>query len=490
MRSPRREVLMARFSKTFLTQPLDRLALGILAGLMMAIVLLLITGEHSSPKVRSFSWQDQTISAKDTAFTLSFSRPMEPDSIAENLKITPELPGKMSWAGRRMAYTLTRPAEYGQTYRIELPSGKERLNKQANPLQAFSAQVSSRDRIFAYVGTEGDEVGRLVLFNLTKSEKRVLTPSSLEVMDFHPYALRDRILFSAVERSNQPKGIAEQQIYSVTTGLLANQTSGQIEKVLDNTTYQNLKFDLSDDGETIVVQRVKRNQSNEFGPWILQAGQEPKSLKTQQPGGDFVITPDGTAMAIAQGQGLAILPLQPEASPLSFLPQFGTVLGFAKDGNSAAMLKFNTDYTRSLYLVNNQGLQKELLRTTGSIRSAQFSPRSNNLYCLLTQLQSGGVYKETPYIAVVDLQEAMGLEKAPTAITPLLELPEQRDIQMSLAPDGRAILFDQLNPSNAPTGQASQSGSRLWLLPLSPDPKVRLQPTALPLPGFHPRWLP
>jgi hypothetical protein len=166
------------------------------------------------------------------------------------------------------------------------------------------------------------------------------------------------------------------------------------------------------------------------------------------------------------------------------------VLGFAKDGNSAAMLKFNTDYTRSLYLVNNQGLQKELLRTTGSIRSAQFSPRSNNLYCLLTQLQSGGVYKETPYIAVVDLQEAMGLEKAPTAITPLLELPEQRDIQMSLAPDGRAILFDQLNPSNAPTGQASQSGSRLWLLPLSPDPKVRLQPTALPLPGFHPRWLP
>jgi hypothetical protein len=47
------------------------------------------------------------------------------------------------------------------------------------------------------------------------------------------------------------------------------------------------------------------------------------------------------------------------------------VLSFARDGSAAAMVKFNTDYTRSLFLVTNQGLQKELLRTTGSILSGE-----------------------------------------------------------------------------------------------------------------------
>jgi hypothetical protein len=479
--------------KTRLPQPLDRIALAVLLGLTLTIGIILLSGEHSSPKVRSLSWSGKTISAQDTAFTISFSRPMEPDSIAQNLKITPELPGKMSWSGRRMAYTLTRPAEYGQTYKIELLSGKERLNPKAQTLQPFKAEIPTRDRVFAYVGTEGDEIGRLVLFNLTKNEKQILTPSNLEVMDFRPYTRRDRILFSAIDRPTQgtpPQGVAEQQLYTTTTGLRSGERSGQIDKTLDNTTYQNLKFDLSLDGQTIVVQRVNRKDTNDFGPWLLQPGEAPKALKTQQPGGDFIITPDGSAMAIAQGQGLAILPLQQNASPLSFLPQFGTVLGFAQDGNSAAMQKFNGDYTRSLYLVNNQGLQKEVLRTSGSIRSAQFSPDGKNLYCLLTQLQPGETFRETPYIAAIDIPEAIGSKKVLTAVSPLLELPEQRDIQMSLAPDGKAILFDQTSAAPKAQTPSTQAGSRLWLLPLSPDPKTRLNPTTLPLPGFHPRWLP
>jgi hypothetical protein len=484
---------MAPSWKTRLPQPLDRTALAVLLGLALAIGIILLSGEHSSPKVRSLSWSGKTISAQDTAFTISFSRPMDPDSIAQNLKITPELPGKMSWSGRRMAYTLTRSAEYGQTYKIELLSGKERLNPKAQPLQPFKAEIPTRDRVFAYVGTEGDEIGRLILFNLSKNEKQILTPSNLEVMDFRPYTRRDRILFSAIERlapGSQPQSIAEQQLYTTTTGLRPGERSGQIDKTLDNTTYQNLKFDLSLDGQSIVVQRVNRKDTNDFGPWLLQPGEAPKALKTQQPGGDFVITPDGSAMAIAQGQGLAILPLQQNASPLSFLPQFGTVLGFAQDGNSAAMQKFNGDYTRSLYLVNNQGLQKEVLRTTGSIRSAQFSPDGKTLYCLLTQLQPGETFRETPYIAGIDIPEAIGSKKVLTAVSPLLELPEQRDIQMSLAPDGKAILFDQTSAAANPKAPPSQANSRLWLLPLSPDPKTRLNPTALPLPGFHPRWLP
>ncbi len=105
----------------------------------------------------------------------------------------------------------------------------------------------------------------------------------------------------------------------------------------------------------------------------------PKRLESQ-PGGDFTITPDSQAVAVAQGQGAAILPLQGDASkPLDFLPQFGLVQAFSKDGSQAAMVKFNTDYTRDLFLVTNQGVQKQLLKTTDKSRCAETTIKNYRL---------------------------------------------------------------------------------------------------------------
>jgi hypothetical protein len=302
----------------------------------------------------------------------------------------------------------------------------------------------------------------------------------------------------------------EQKLYTVTTGITINpppqvaatpddrplvappaKPPGEVQLVLDSKDYQNLKFDLSADGQVIVVQRVNRNDPADFGPWILRDGKPPETLKGE-PGGDFLITPDSNSLAISQGQGLAILPLEPDAKPLDFLPKFGMVLTFSRDGSRAAMVKFNTDRTRSLFLVTNQGTQKELLRTTGSILKAQFDPARQVLYCLLTELIiEGDLYREKPYLAAIDLKTSK--------LTPLLELPEQRDIQMSLAPDGIGILFDQAtttDTANSKAVQRTQDGkviadSQLWLLPLDIEkPTVALQPEALPLNGLHPRWLP
>ena len=213
-----------------------------------------------------------------------------------------------------------------------------------------------------------------------------------------------------------------------------------------------------------------------------------------------MITPDSATVAVAQGQGLAIVPLS-EAEKTDFLPQFGMVLDFAKDGTTGAMVKFNSDYTRSLFLVTNQGVQKQLLRTTGSILNCQFNPLGQNLYCLLTQLLDREEYQEQPYLAAIDLSSGKQ--------TPLVVLPNQGDVQMSLSPDGLALLFDQVvtTSSNSsaliplPDAGEAIATSRLWLLPLIPSNgnqaasnlrslPPQLQPQQLPLPGLHPRWLP
>jgi hypothetical protein len=479
-------------------QPLDRAAILTMLVLGALIVLMLLSGDRSAPRVREFNWQDKQIGGEDVAFVLTFSRPMDDASVERHLKIEPPLPGKTSWAGRRMAYTLTAPAPYGTTFRVKLQDAQDRFT-QMGPnrakMQPFAGTFQSRDRAFAYIGTEPGEAGKLILYNLTKQEKLPLTPPNLEVTEFKPYPAGDRILFAATARTTPPQGFAEQKLYTVTTGIsyatppapglgapepTAAKSAGQIELLLDNPDYQNLKFDLAANGQVIVVQRVNRKNPTDFGPWVIRPDAPAQPLDNKQPGGDFLITPDSDSLAISQGQGLALLPLRPQADPLNFLPKFGMVLGFTKDGSTAAMVKFNTDYTRSLFIVNNQGIQKEVFKTTGSILKAQFSPDRQTLYCLLTNLLPGAAYREQPYLAAIDLKTALTASNPDTALRPLMLLPPQRDLQMSLAPDGLALLFDQ----------KTAAGSSLWLLPLTPDPANPAQPVALPLPGFHPSWLP
>jgi hypothetical protein len=489
-------------------QPIDRLALGLMVVLSLLIGILLLGGDRSAPRVRDFSWQGKAVSAEDTAFTLTFSRPMNHASVEANLKLEPTIPGKFSWAGRRMAYTPLFTLPYGGQYKVELKGAIDQLsNRQGKgkPMQPFTASFRTRDRIFAYIGIEGSEQGRLILYNLTTQKKSILSPPDLVVMDFKPYPNGEKILFSASDRPSQEKGLLTQQLYAVTTGLSFSAESsdtpvpeGRLDLILDSKDYQNLKFDLSADGKTIVVQRLNRRNPSDFGLWIVsEKDKKPKPLGNQ-PGGDFLIAPDSASVALAQGQGVAILPLKPGAKPLDFLPKFGVLLNFSQDGSSAAMVKFNTDYTRSLYLVTNQGTQKELLRTTGSIQSCEFAPKRDTLYCLLTQLIKGEQYQEEPFVAAIDLKPDPNNKQLP--VRPLVVLPQQRDIQMSLSPDGLALLFDQIGtkpPSATDTlrandGQAIAAGF-LWLLPLSdltsstPPPQVK--PEKL-LPGFHGHWLP
>jgi hypothetical protein len=510
-------------------QPIDRIAILLMLVLALAIGGIVLKGDRTAPRIRDFTWQDRQVGAEDTAFLLNFNRPMNQASVEQNLTIDPPLPGKMSWAGRRMSYTLEHPAPYGKAFTLSLQGGHDRFSPRTDPrtqLQPYRGQFRSRDRAFVYLGAEGKEAGRLVLQNLTTQQQAILTPENLVVMDFKPYPEGDRLLFSAIERTAEVGGLLEQQLYSVTTGI-QNQAPasapgaiapsppsptdsgsaapvGQVALVLDNKEYQNLKFDLSPNGKTIVVQRVSRQNSSDFGLWRVSDNQPPQPIKAD-PGGDFLITPDSGALAMAQGQGMAILPLAtlpPAGSPvestepLDFLPKFGVVLTFARDGSAAAMVKFNTDPknpTRSLFLVNNQGTDKELLKTDGSILSAQFDPAKQNLYCLLTRRIPGDVYQEQPYLTAIHLATAEAID--------LLQLPIQRDVQMSLAPDGLAILFDQVIDAPEDQQQGSVRGSegkaiassKLWLVPLLQDDKGMPQsaePQELGLKGLRPRWLP
>ncbi len=458
---------------------------------------------HTGAKVAEFSWQDRTIGREDRAFILTFNRPMNRDSVARNLKIEPPLPGKISWSGRRLAYTLASPAPYGETYHLTLDRAQEQFatgNKLGATIRPFRGEFRSRDRAFAYISSKPESNGRLVLYNWTQQTETILSPVDLIVFDFEPYPQGDRILFSAAARKSGDDGIRTLQLYSVTTGLNIPKSRAfepQLKLILDNQQYQNNQFDLARDGKTIVVQRLDRQNPANFGLWLLAEDQKPQLLDAAV-GGDFLLTPDSQTVAVARGEGIALLPLEPKAQPVDFLAKFGRILAFTADGTGAAMVDYNTDnaklrYSQSLYYVNNAGIETELLNLKGSIVDCQFAPTATHLYCLLTELQASATeYKEKPYFAAIDLQTSK--------VLPLFSLPEYRDSKLSMAPDGLGILFDRVLTDNSTTNidrnlqpESTVVKSSLWLLipPADRAAKSSLyRVEELPFSGYHPQWIP
>ncbi|MEG3976585.1 hypothetical protein QT970_18460 [Microcoleus sp. herbarium8] len=100
------------------------------------------------------------------------------------------------------------------------------------------------------------------------------------------------------------------------------------------------------------------------------------------------------------------------------------------------MLKYNSDFTQSIFLVTNQELQKELIRTTGELIDCQFAPGTPQLYYFLTRRKPGKDFSEQFTLEAIDLQTF--------AVQPLLVLPDQVETKMSLSPDGIELLLDRV----------------------------------------------
>ncbi len=274
-------------------QPLDKASLALIIVLTVLIGLIILQGDAVKPSVRNFSWENSKIGAEDISFGLTFSRPMDIESVENNLKIEPPLAGKISWAGRRMVYTLLTPAPYGENYKVKLEDAKDKFavaKGTKKVIQPFTGNFVSRDRVILYLGAENKERGRLVLYNLTQQNKRLLTPKDLIVLDFEPFTQGDRILFSAHTRNSQD--ILSAQLYTVSTGIKADKATkakppGKVDLVLDSKEYQILKFDLSPDGKTIVLQRAHKNNPSDFGLWFLSVEDnskngEPQRIKSEE----------------------------------------------------------------------------------------------------------------------------------------------------------------------------------------------------------------
>ena len=478
----------------------DWIALGCIVILSLALGAILVRGEQIPLRVSYFSWNGKKVGLQDKTFRIAFNRSLDRDSVKKYLSIDPPLPGKISWQGRQLIYTLDDPPIYGTNYQIKLQNAQRIYDQE--PIEPFVSLFSTRDRTFAYIGITPEERGRLILYNITDTDqpkKTILTPLDLIVTNFRIYPNGNKILFSAYESNLRSQALVNQQLYTVTTGLKVSSNgfeiprAGRLKCILDAKDYQNLSFDLSRNGKSIVIWRVNRKNSADSGLWAISEGREPRPLGV--PGGDFVISPDGKRVVVSQRSGVGIVPLTSDGGSSEFLTGYEKSLGFSADGKQMLMVRDNRDYTRSLVLVNQNKKEQELFRTLYPIIDCEFEPREEKLlYCLKTDLveEKEGQYREEPFLSVIDIDK--------TADLPLLSLPNYRDVQLSMSPDGVALLFDQVVTTVSKSTndlitleQQAIADGQVWLLPLpelkESDKTLKIKPEELEI-GFKAQWLP
>ena len=362
----------------------DRLMLATITILSISIAIVLWQGDHSILQVKDFSWDSRIVSSTDKEFSLQFNRPVDQASVEENLTIDPPLPGTVSWAGGKLFYSLAERPIYGRNYQIQLQSAKQSYgNPRSEP---FVALFTTRDRAFSYIGISGEERGRLVLLNNTQQKKVILTPPDLIVTDYDIYPDGNKIVFSAYEPTGRTQQENRQRLYTVTTGLnfqpgTESQKAGRLKLLLDAKDYDNVKFAVSDNGNTLIVQRKNRRNQTDNSLWVMMDNSPPRPLGI--PGGEFVIAPDGKIITVAQQGGILIEPLVAEASGRRFLPGYEKSLGFSADGSRQFVIKNNSDFTRSLYRLDRNGKSEELFKTVNPIVTCELEPRQEKvIYCL------------------------------------------------------------------------------------------------------------
>ncbi len=470
--APSRTELWRRISRW---QPLDRWVLGVSGVCVVVLVGLIGWGLFSPPGVQEFSWQQRKIGAWERQMSLTFNRVMDQTSVEENLRIEPRLPYRQIWVGRRLVLTLPQPASYGRTYQLRLAAAQDQQGRQMPG--EFTGAFRTPDRQVLTIGVEGETAGRLMLVNLEVNRQILLTAPGLKVTQFYPTRDQETVYYLGTTSTVQ-----KQDLYQLS---LSTQTS---TRVLDPQTYQNLRLQVSPSGEVVIVERIDPQDPTGTQLWIRHGdtGSFRRLELDTQLAGDFLITPDDQGLLMSQGQGISILSLQEQGEAETFLAQFGQALAIKGDGSEAAMVKFNPDYSRSLWIVSNTGDSQELLTTEGSFLAGEFAPAEPIFYTLVTQRDPED-FTESPQLLALNWEtgDRQTLVRAPFPL----------ELDFSLAPDGRSLIYSVLRPSQGvpdprapigPTGQSIAEG-QLWWLDLE-QPEALAEP--LQIPGVGVVWVP
>lgn len=174
----------------------DRVVLAAVVGLALAIAALSVASARLGPSVDALA-AAQTLdgTAVNTSIGVTFTEPMDFQSVERSFRMKPRIRGDFSWSGNELFFIPHRNLAYGSTYTLSVGTGAK--DKSGRPLShAFHRSFTTQSQHLVYRGTEGAEAGRLILASIT-GKRQTLTDTDRRVKDYSVSFDRSLVVYVA-----------------------------------------------------------------------------------------------------------------------------------------------------------------------------------------------------------------------------------------------------------------------------------------------------
>lgn len=318
-------------TRAFSPTRFDRTVLLIMLGLIAAIALTILLGDHVGVQVLRTAPGDQ---ARSTSWiTLQFSEPMDRDSVAARLTVEPPLDGDLNWNGPTLAFRPSAAMQPGETYTVRLAAGALSATGRA-VLDDHSFSFTVRSPRIAYLAPANG------------------TPQNIWVVDPQQPEDAAQLTFSEAGIFNfdvSPDGAqiayAEHDNATGTINLhVLDLASGETRQLTDCTDADCTTPVWSPDGRTIAYERMDFNRdfstlgASPTRVWLLDVSADPPTTRplindSQVVGYAPTWSPDGEHIAIYDSNSPGILIYNLDTEAIQFIPsRHGSMGAFSPDG--------------------------------------------------------------------------------------------------------------------------------------------------------------
>jgi len=353
----------------------------------LLVILILAMGDRTYPKVSDINLSESEIPVSANQIVLSFNREVDRQSVEENFSIQPEIPGRFSWIGKKMAYTFDQQLDYNQPFSLSI---KEAVDIKGDLVADFNFSTQVESKVIFYLETD-EQNSRLVEYNLNTQEKQYLTPEDLIVLDYK-YAPKSKVVyFFATQKADldETSFITDlKQLYSL------NLKSQRLRVLADSKNYVNFEFDISPDEKKIALTRSEIHSNHTLTPRKLYLSKTSRTRfrpfwNKNIANAEIIFAPSSDAiLGFNSDIGYLLVPIEPK---LEKVVEFGWLehlksYGFSNSGNQLVFSTSNsiegeTNFI-TLFSRGNQRQQYYFNNNTDFIEQIQFLANQNKLVYL------------------------------------------------------------------------------------------------------------
>jgi Tol biopolymer transport system component len=464
----------------FVPTSFDKTVLLVIAGLLAAIGLTVLLGDHVG--VTLVQVRPLEVAQSTSPILIQFSEGMKRDTVTERLRVEPAVEGAFSWSGTTMIFRPTQPLEPGRDYTVVLePDAESETGRKVLAEYRFGFRVRS-PRV-AYLAPADSAPQNIWIVNPADSSSAEQVTFSLSgIFDYGVSPDGTQIAFS--ER-NTNTGTSDIKLLDLTTGGLQQLTNCQDS---DCTTPV-----WRPDGRMIAYQRVDYNTDlgnvgvSPTRVWLLDLSTTPASTRplfadTQMLGHSPQWSADGNRIMVFDIRSQGIVVYDFTTDDIALIPsRYGSTGALSPDGTRLVFPELVFDGATARSNLQIADLTRQLFATL----TAPEEPIDDDMAVWHPDGQRLAIARRYTDDRYTRGRQIYLLNPDDGSVEPLVVDANYANGFFSFDANGRQLVIQRFPELDA-SGQPNSSGqAEIWTYDLASGALTKVAVN-----GFFPRWVP